>query len=134
MPAPSLWIDPIDLFVRRTTKYTFDLYNEDGSQLVIAADDNVRAKVWATDDATPDIEADIGSTNSEVEVVTLGVPSTTPAQVTVTFHQTDTADLDPAVSYRFELFLVDHSDSDRAKVLCRAEVVVNGSAAGDMGV
>lgn len=134
MATPAFWIDPLDLFVRRTTKYTFDLYNEDGSALVIAADDNVRAKVWSTDDATPDIEADIGSSPSEVEVVTLGTPGSTPAQVTVTFHQTDTADLDPAVSYKFELFLVDNSDDDLAKPLCRADVVVAGTATGDAGL
>ena len=131
--APAFFLRPLTLSKRRTgPPIVLDLYTEDGTPLAIANDDHVRAKLWATDDATPAIDAEIGGSTSKVEVVDLG-DSSTPARVKVTFHETDTASLVAGTPYTFELILVDHSDSDLNKALCRAPVDVVGTSTGDVG-
>ena len=48
-----------DIVQGRTRDWTIDLYQADGvTPLVISALDNVRAKLWATDGASPAIEAE----------------------------------------------------------------------------
>lgn len=131
--TPSFFLRPITLSKRRTgPPIVLDLYTEDGSPLAIASDDHLRAKLWATDDASPAIDAELGGATSKVEVVNLG-DSSTPARIRVTFHETETAALVAGTSYTFELILVDHSDSDLNKALCRGPVEVVGTATGDVG-
>ena len=129
---PTFFIPDITLTKRRTTLLRLELYDESGDALPIAADDELRAKVWATDDATPDIDADTGTTDSKVIVNSLG-SSGVPADVTVRFHEDDTATLTAGTAYTFELHLVDHSDSDLAKPVCRANVTVLGTPTGNSG-
>ena len=128
MPDPQFWLPTIPLMQGRTSEAVIDLYGADGSPLVLSVTDEIRAVVWSTDDAAPEIEADTGTTDSKVTVDSVGVVNSTAARVTVRFHQADTADLDAATDYKFELYLLDDSDSDLAKPICRAPVTVSGSS------
>lgn len=130
--TPAFFLPPLTLSKRRTSALTLDLYTSDGQPLPIQSGDQIRAKVWATDEASPDIEISKDTTDSKITVVTVG-SSGTPAQITVLFHQTDTADLTAGTQYYFELFLVDASDSNLAKPICRADVQVLGVATGSIG-
>lgn len=132
MTTPLFFLPPLTLSKKRTTTLTLDLYTSDGSPLPIASDDQVRAKIWDVDGTSPEIEISTDTTPSAIAVDELG-DAGTPARVTIKFHQTDTDGLTPGTAYYFELFLVDHSDSDLAKPLCRADVVVLGTATGDIG-
>lgn len=129
---PSVYIEALDIFDGRSISPEFDCYNEVGDPLVIAVDDQVRFKVWSVDDATPEIEASLATTNSKVQIVDYGVVNTTPARVRCVFHQTDTAALVATTQYRFELLLIDHSDADKAKVMARGDVIVSGSPGGSI--
>jgi hypothetical protein len=128
MPDPQFWLPTIELVENRTTEIVLDLYGADGSPLVLSVADELRAVVWSTDGAAPEIEADTGTSNSKVTVDDVGVVNATPARVTVRFHQTDTNALVAATAYTFELYLLDDSDSDLAKPVCRAPVTVSGSS------
>lgn len=131
--TPSFFLRPITLGKRRTgPPVLLDIYTDAGSPVAIASDDHLRAKIWATDDAAPAIDAELGGSPSKVEVVNLG-DSSTPARIRVTFHETDTASLVPGTPYKFELILVDHSESDVNVTLCRGPVEVEGTATGDVG-
>lgn len=128
MPANARFnIGPFELFVGRTTDVTLDLYGPDAeTPLVIATADGVEARLWDTDGASPDFTTNKAGTDSKVTVVDEGVAGTTPARVTVRFHETQTNAL-AAGRYNFELFLEDDSDSDLKKPLCRGTAVVKGS-------
>lgn len=134
MAVPSTFIEPFTLFVRRSSSMSFGCYNEAGEALELAVDDQVRFKIWSTDDELPDIEASTDTTDSKVIVDDNGVAGETPAEVTCIFHEDDTADLDSSLDYYFELFYVDHSDGDKPKVLARGDVRVMGTATGDTGL
>jgi hypothetical protein len=125
---PQFWLPTIELSQKRTSELVLDLYGADGSPLVLAADDEIRAAVWSVDGAAAEIVADTGTTNSKVTIDSLGVVNSTPARVTIRFHQTETVSLVVATAYTFELYLLDHSDSDLSKPICRAPVTVNGSS------
>lgn len=70
---------------------------------------------------------------SKITVNSVGVPSTTPARVTVRLHQNDTDTL-TAGRYDGELALVDDDDDDVIKPVCRMKVDVIGSALGAVGI
>lgn len=128
MPANARFnIGAFDLYVGRTTDVTFDLYGPDAeTPLVLQVADDVEARLWDTDGASPDWTTNTSGSDSKVTVNDVGSSGTTPARVTVRFHQTQTANL--AIGrYNFELFLEDDSDSDLKKPLCRGTAVVNGS-------
>lgn len=133
MADPAFVVGPIALSVRRSTEVTFDCYDADGSAMVIDVADNVRFKVWATDDATPAVDADIGGATSEVIVDDYGTINTTPARVRVIIDEAETTNLSTSSTYRFELILVDNSDGDRNKTICRGDVTLYGTATGTVG-
>jgi hypothetical protein len=113
------------------------LYQEDGeTPLGIAADDNVRFKVWATDGGVPVIECQsvTPGSGSFVEVVGIGSSGTTPATVVVKLLQADTALLTVGTQYYGELLLIDKSDSNKAKSLTKFPIRVDGTAAGSVAV
>jgi hypothetical protein len=115
----------------------FTLYQEDlETALGIAANDNVRFKVWATDGASPTIECQsiTPGSGSYVEVVSVGTSGVTPASVKVHLLQADTALLVVGTQYYGELLLIDQSDSNKAKPLCRFPIRVDGTAAGSVAV
>jgi hypothetical protein len=130
--AVAFFLPPLNLFVRRSWPLTLKLYTSAGGPLAIAADDQLRAKVWSVDDAAPEIEISTDTTDSKITINDLG-DSGTPASITILFHEDDTVDLLVGMAYYFELFLVDHSDADLNKPLCRADVVVGGTATGSTG-
>lgn len=225
MPDPSFTPPPFELYAGRTVDYQLELYeavpadeDEDAPELVLAATDVVRAKLWieggegsapaldidSIGDASMDFTADAGTdvctvasdhglvnanivtvTNSggalpaglsagtnyyvisatattfkvsltegggavditdagtgthtfhrHASIVTIddvGVADTSPATVTVRFHQNDTVDL-AAGFYVFECAVVDDSDLDAIKPVCRTTVEVKGSGTGDLGL
>lgn len=118
----------ITLVKRRGKLLTFDLYDSDGSPLVIESGDDIAGKLWSTDDASPEISALKASSNSKTAIVTVGSSGVTPARVTMEFHPTDTANLVAGTLYSFELYLIDSSDSNKAKTLCRGFASVLGSS------
>lgn len=128
MPANARFnIGSFPLYVGRTTDVTLDLYGPDGeTPLVLSVSDVVEARLWDTDGASPDWTANTSGTESKVTVVDVGTSGTTPARVTVRFHETQTAAI-AAGRYNFELFVKDDSDGDLSKPLCRGSAVVNGS-------
>lgn len=125
MPEPRFALPPIEIAWKRTQEVVLDLYAVDGSPLNLAADDEVRFAIWKTDGSSETILGDTGTTNSKVTMNDLG-DADTPARVTLRFHQTDTVNLTLTDQWKLELFLLDHSDSDLAKPLCWAPVVVSG--------
>jgi len=131
MADPAFDLASVDLYVGRTTDLTFDLYGPAGEPLVITAQDNVRAKLWAEAGEAPEIDADLTSTDSVVTAISLGVVDTTPARVSVRFHQDDLALL-AAGDYSIELLLVDDDDDGVAKPICRMPATLHGSPLGDV--
>lgn len=135
MSTATFYQPPLEIYWKRYTRFTFDIYDADGeTPLAIESGDNVRFKVWATDGATPAIECESATpgSGSYVEVVSTGTSGSVPARVTVHLLQTDTDDLTVGTQYYGELLLVDDSDSDRAKPLARMPLSVIGMAAGDI--
>lgn len=133
MADPSFVVGPISVSTRRSTEITFDCYDADGSALVVDVADNVRFKLWSTDDASPLVDADIGGATSEVIIDDYGTVGTTPARVRVIIDEADTASLSASTAYKFELILVDNSDSDRNKTICRGDATAYGTATGSTG-
>ena len=125
-----------DIVQGRTRDWTIDLYQADGvTPLVISALDNVRAKLWATDGASPAIEAEsLTPGTSFVTVNSVGVVNTTPARVTIRWDNTDTAGLTAGSVYKWELLLVDQSDGSEPKTICMGTCLVRGAATGDVGL
>lgn len=125
-----------DIVQGRTRDWTFRLKQGDGATaLVIDALDNVRAKLWYTDGASPDIEAEsLTPASSKVIVETVGVANTTPARVRVRWHKSDTINLVADRLYKYELILVDESDGSEPKTICMGTVLVRGAAAGDVSL
>jgi hypothetical protein len=114
------------------------LYEADGeTPLAIAADDNVRFKLWATDGAVPAIEAERAAQNgttSVVEVTTNGAAGVTPARAVIHLESGDTDGLTVGTQYQGEVILVDNSDYDRAKPMGRFPIQVLGTATGDIDI
>jgi hypothetical protein len=125
----------LDLVQGRTRDWSFDLYEATGAPLVISALDNVRAKLWITDAASPAIEAEsLTPGTSFVTVNTVGVVNTTPARVTVRWDNTDTAGLTAGNVYKWELLLVDQSDGSEPKTICMGTALIRGAATGDVSL
>ena len=128
MPANARFnIGNFDLYAGRTTDVTLDLYGPDAeTPLVLQSGDDVEARLWQTDGGAPSFSTNKAGSDSKVTVDNVGVTGTTPARVTIRFHQTQTASL-TAGRYTFELFLEDDSDSDLKKPLCRGFATIKGS-------
>lgn len=117
----------------RSLPWAFNLYDVARAPLVVDALDNVRAKLWTTDGASPAIDAEsLTPADSYVEIVTNGVVNTTPAKVRIHWHQSDTAGLTAGAVYKFELLLIDQSDGSKAKTICMGTVLIRGAATGDV--
>lgn len=138
MPTPATFDIPQrdDLVQGRTRDWTLDLYQADGvTPLVISALDNVRAKLWLTDAASPAIEAEsLTPGTSFVTVDSVGVVNTTPARITIRWDNSETANLTAGTLYKWELLLVDQSDGSEPKTICMGTVLVRGAATGDVSL
>jgi len=126
----------MDIVQGRTGGWPLDLYQADGvTPLVISALDNVRAKLWITDGASPAIEAEsLTPGTSFVTVNSVGVVNTTPARVTIRWDNTDTAGLTAGNVYKWELLLVDQSDGSEPKTICMGTALIRGAATGDVSL
>lgn len=149
MPTPAFDLAEVVIYRNRTSDLTFDLYDPAGDPLVIAADDNVRFKLWSgTDAATPSIDADAivaaainaaavannqTPTRSVVTILDLGTTDTTPARINVRLNQAELSALTPG-DFFGEAILIDHSDGDVAKPLFRMPVKLEPSPAGSLSV
>lgn len=125
-----------DLVQGRTRDWVIRMRQADGkTPLGIDALDNVRAKLWYTDGASPDIEAEsLTPADSRVTVETNGVDGVTPARVRIRWHKNDTDALVADRLYKWELILVDESDSSQPKTVCMGTVLVRGAATGDLSL
>lgn len=101
------------------TSTTFQLAATRGGSAISISDDGTGTHTWTK-----------GST---ITVNTVGVAGTTPAKVTVKFHQWDTATL-AVQEYTGALVLVDDDDGDTAKECGRGVVNVLGSGGGELGL
>ena len=127
------------LIARETRTVTFSMYGADGSTpQVAAATDQVRFKVWQTNDESPTL--DLGDTatanGSSAKITDLGVDGSDPAVATVKFAQGDTENLAAGV-YNAELGFIDDSTadpSDAYTTVARGRIRVIGSATGDRGL
>ena len=129
---PTLFLPPIDVFHDRSTSVTFDLYAADGTPAAFESADTFRYKVWSADGASPDIDASESGSESRVEVLDLGTAGVTPARVRCHFHEAQTDDLTVGTEYNFELLVWDDSASKNVTI-CKGPLVVNGTAAGNVG-
>jgi len=127
----------IEIVARSTATITFDIYEDDGTtEWGVAATDQVRFKVWSTDDAAPDL--DISKTESAngsvIKITTDGVSGTTAAVATLVLAQDDTATLVGGKRYKCELGYVDDSatsPADAYSIIADGYIRVKGSATGD---
>lgn len=122
----------------RTSDHTILLYESDGStSITLAADDEVRVKVWRRDQATPDLDIDSAANSSNGSGITIDELGTSPtAQVTLRISEGDTSSLSPGV-YDAEVSVADASESNPANALKHVEmgvVYLLATGGGDSGV
>lgn len=110
--------------------FAFELYEADGETplAVDGTNDGFYFRVWATDGSAAAIEATKVSSTSFVTVTTAGTAGVTPAKITVTLGRSHTAALVAGTRYYGELVLVDDSDNDYHKSLCKFPIEVVGRA------
>jgi hypothetical protein len=131
-------VDSLDLEItkRATTVITFDLYTDENVKWAAASDDQVRFKIWDTDDAAPalDVSETMSDNGSQITITTNGTYNTTAAVATLFLAQDDTATLTGGKRYKCELGLVDNSatqPADAYSVIASGICRVKGSATGD---
>ena len=123
---------------RETRVIDFSLYEEDGTtQFGAAATDQVRFKLWQTNDAipNPDLGDTANSQGSSAKITNVGQQGVTPAVATVTLAQDDTAALPPGWYHATLGFIDDSATSpaDAYSVVARGRIQILGSATGDRG-
>lgn len=107
-------------YVVARTETTFQLSATRGGAAINITDAGTGTHTWTK--------------GSRITVDTVGVPSTTPAQVTVVLDEWDTAGLTPDVEYQGLLVLIDDDDRDRAKKCGRGIVRALGVGGGQLGL
>jgi hypothetical protein len=115
----------------RTSYHSITLYEADDNGLTLAAEDEVRLKVYRRDQATPILDIDSIGALSNGSIITIDQTASA-AMATLKVVQGDIAD---AVlgAYDAELSVVDSADSNRIKVAEQGTVHILGTGGGDIG-
>ncbi len=131
MSDPSFNWGRITLERTRSSEYEFEVYRGDDVALPIGAGDVARFKISASQNGAPVLDIDSVAATANGSVCTIS-QYTAPGQVQVKFDQADVALL-TGDDYYAELNIVDVSDNNRIKTVCRGCIRVLGSQSGDIG-
>lgn len=128
-------LNQITLYKNRQSRYTFTMYESDGTTAAaISATDVVRYKIAAADGTIKlDIDSVGATTNGSIVTVT---QTSAPATVEVKFAQLDLAEI-TAGTYIGELSLVDDSQTspaDPIEPIATGPVLVKVSPGGDVAL
>ena len=125
-------MDAITARKNRTQDFTVTLFEADGeTAVVLAATDEVRFKAYKRDGDTPILDIDSIAALSGGSVLT--IDTLNPASVTLRIAQGDIDDVTLG-TYRFDIGVVDDSDSDLLKHAESGILRILESGGGDIGL